>query len=161
MKKIILNPIGMFFSGLLLGIVSRLLDIYTQNLGNLFSQMAIWILFGVLISIYSPSKKKAMINIFPFCIGILITYYFVAFVTKGVYSSIFITGWTIFACLSPIFAYFTWMTKEKGAFAKIVSLGIVSISILSSVVLFDGFRIYDVVIDGIMIYFLFFKRIAR
>lgn len=157
----ILNPIGMFFSGLLLGIVSRLLDIYTQNLGNLFSQMAISILFGVLISIYSPSKKKAMINIFPFCIGMLITYYFVAFVTKGVYSSIFITGWTIFACLSPIFAYFTWMAKEKGAFAKIVSLCIVSISILSSVVLFDGFRIYDIVIDGIMIYFLFFKRIAR
>lgn len=64
----------MFFIGLLLGVGSRLLDIYTENLGNIFSQMAIWILFGVLISIYSRSKTKAMINIFPFCIGMLITY---------------------------------------------------------------------------------------
>ena len=67
----ILNPISMFFIGLLLGIVSRLLDIY------------------------SDSKKKAMINILPFCIGMLITYYFVAFITKGVYSTSFIIGWTV------------------------------------------------------------------
>ena len=67
-KKVILNPISMFVIGLVLGIISRLLDIYTSNIGNIFSQMAIWILLGVLISIYSSSKKKAMINIFPFCI---------------------------------------------------------------------------------------------
>lgn len=59
--------------GLILGIVSRLLDIYTENLGNIFSQMAIWILFGVLISIYSSSKKRAMLNILPFCVGMLMT----------------------------------------------------------------------------------------
>lgn len=112
MKKYILNPISMFVLGLVLGIISRLLDIYTSNLGNIFSQMAIWILFGVLISIYSKTKKKAMINILPFCIGMLITYYFVAFITKGVYSDTYIIGWTIFALCSPVFAYFTWMTKE-------------------------------------------------
>ena len=80
MKKYILNPPGMFFTGLLLGIFSRLMDIYTQNLGNIFSQMAVWILFGVLISIYSKTKKKAMLNIMPFCIGMLITYYIAAFI---------------------------------------------------------------------------------
>ena len=130
MKKYVLNPISLFFIGLVLGVISRLLDIYTQNLGNMFSQMAIWILFGVLISIYSKTKKKAVQNILPFCIGMLITYYFVAFISKGVYSSIFIIGWTIFAFCSPILAYFTWITKEKGVFPKIISIGIISISIL-------------------------------
>ena len=96
LKKVILNPISMFVIGLVLGIISRLLDIYTSNIENIFSQMAIWILLGVLISIYSSSKKKAMINIFPFCIGMLITYYFVAHITKGDYSNIFIVGWTIY-----------------------------------------------------------------
>lgn len=57
MRKSILNPISLFFIGMTLGIVSRLLDIYAQNLGNIFSQMAIWILLGVLISIYSSSVK--------------------------------------------------------------------------------------------------------
>ena len=161
MKKYVLNPISLFFIGLVLGVISRLLDIYTQNLGNMFSQMAIWIFFGVLISIYSKTKKKAMQNILPFCIGMLITYYFVAFISKGVYSSIFIIGWTIFAFCSPILAYFTWITKEKGVFPKIISIGIVSISILSSVILFDRLRVYDYIIDGLMMYYLFFKKIER
>lgn len=161
MKKYILNPISMFVIGLILGIISRLLDIYTSNLGNIFSQMAIWILFGVLISIYSSSKKKAMINIFPFCIGMIITYYYVAFITKGVYSNAYIIGWSIFAFCSSIFAYFTWITKEKGILPKIISIGILIISILSSVILYDRLRIYDLIIDGIMIYYLFIKKINR
>lgn len=161
MKKSILNPISLFFIGLILGIVSRLLDIYTQNLGNIFSQMAIWILFGVLISIYSSSKRRAMLNILPFCMGMLITYYFVAFITKGVYSYVFIIGWTVFALLSPIMAYFTWITKEKGIFPKIISSCIILVSLLSSLILFDRIRFYDIVISVIMIYFLFVKKIER
>lgn len=159
--KKLLNPLCMFILGLILGVISRLLDIYTTNLGNIFSQMAIWILFGVLISIYSSSKKKAMLNIFPFCIGMLITYYFVAFITKGVYSNSFIIAWTIFAFCSPILAYFTWMTKQKGIFPKIISIGIILVSMLSSIVLFDRLRIYDFIINGIMIYYLFIKKINR
>lgn len=58
MKKI-LRPHRMFCIGLILGIISRIFDIYTQNLGNIFSQMAIWILFGTLISIYSKTKKNS------------------------------------------------------------------------------------------------------
>lgn len=161
MRNKLLNPISMFVIGLFLGIISRLLDIYTQNLGNIFSQMAIWILMGTLISIHSKTKKQAIINIFPFCIGMLITYYFVAFITKGVYSNIFIIGWTIFALCTPIFAYFAWMTKEKGLFPKIISIGIILVSILSSIVLFDRLRVYDIIIDALLVYFLFFKKIER
>ena len=146
----------MFITGLCLGIISRLLDIYTQNLGNIFSQMAIWILFGVLISIYSKNKRKAMLNVLLFCIGMLITYYFVAFITNGVYSSTYIIGWSIFALCSPVMAYFT-----KGLFAKIISIGIVIVSILSSIILFDRLRIYDYIINLILIYTLFFKKIKR
>lgn len=160
MKKI-LNPLGMFITGLMLGVISRLLDIYTQNLGNMFSELAIWILLGTIISIYSKSKKKAMLNIFPFCIGMLITYYLVAALTNGVYSKVFILGWSIFALLSPIMAYFAWLTKEKGIFPKIISIGIVLVSFLSSIILFDKLRIYDYIIDLILIYILFFKKIER
>lgn len=45
-KKYILNPISMFIIGLILGIISKLLDIYTTNLGNIFfwnfSMDSIW-----------------------------------------------------------------------------------------------------------------------
>ena len=160
MKKI-LNPFMMFIIGLILGVISRLLDIYTQNLGNIFSELAIWILFGVLISINSETKKKAMLNIFPFCIGMLLTYYFVAFITKGVYSKDYIIDWTIFALFSPMMAYFTWKTKEDGILPKLISVAIVLVSILSSIILFDRLRIYDYIIDLILIYVLFFKKVKR
>lgn len=156
-----LNPFMMFIIGLILGVISRLLDIYTQNLGNIFSELAIWILFGVLISINSETKKKAMLNIFPFCIGMLLTYYFVAFITNGVYSKDYIIGWTIFALFSPMMAYFTWKTKEDGILPKLISVAIVLVSILSSIILFDKLRIYDYIIDLILIYVLFFKKVKR
>ena len=161
MKKYILNPIVMFICGLSLGIISRLLDIYTQNWGNIFSEFEIWILLGTLISIYSKSKKNAMTNVFLFCIGMLLTYYLTAYITKGVYSNVVIIGWTIFAFISPIMAYLTWMTKEKGIFSKIISVGIILFSVLSSIVLFDRLRIYDFIIDGVLIYVLFVKKINR
>ena len=161
MKKLILNPVGMLLIGFLLGVFSRCLDIYTTNLGNVFSQLAVCILFGVLISIYSSTKKRAACNLLPFSLGMLLTYYGTAMVTHGVYSRTFIVGWTVFALCSPIFAWFAWSAKEKGAFPVIVRIGILLVSVLSSVILFDGFRIYDWIINGLLIYFLFFKRIQR
>lgn len=151
----------MFFAGLLLGIVSRIFDICTENLGNIFSQTAIWILFGVLISIYSTSKVRAMANVLLFFVGMLITYYFAAFVTDSVYSTVFIVGCTAFALLSPIFAYLARMTKEKGVFPKIISVGIIAVSFLSSAVLFDRIRLYDFVINAVTAYFLFVKKVVR
>ena len=102
-----------------------------------------------------------MVNILLFCIGMLLTYYFTVYIAKGVYSNSYIIGWTIFALCSPIFAYFTWMTKEKGIFSKIISIGIILVSVLSSIILFDKLRISDYIIDGLLFYYLFVKKINR
>ena len=104
MKNRILRPAVMLAAGLLLGVASRLLDLYTQNPGNIFSQMAVWILLGTLISIYSPTPARAMANILPFCLGMLVTYYATAMLTDGVYSRTVIIGWTAFAFCSPALA---------------------------------------------------------
>ncbi|MCQ4022367.1 MULTISPECIES: hypothetical protein [unclassified Ruminococcus] len=161
MNRKLMSSIVMFAVGLGLGIVSRLLDIYAQNLGEVFSQMAIWILFGTLISIYSKTAKKAALNVFPFCVGMLITYYAVAVMTQGVYGTNFIIGWTLFALCSPVLAVLAWNSKEKGIFPGVIRIGIVAVSVLSSILLFDRLRIYDLVIDGMLVYFLFFKKVQR
>lgn len=59
LKNKILNPIIIFIIGAILEVLSKLFDIYTEILGNIFSEFAIWILLGTLISIYSETKKKA------------------------------------------------------------------------------------------------------
>jgi len=160
LKKYILNPVSMILIGGVLGILSKLFDIHSEILGNIFSEFSIWILLGVLICIYSNSKKKAMINIFLFCIGMLITYYITAEITNSVYSMTFIKGWSIFAFISPIFAYFTWTTKEEGIISKIISLGIIMVTFLLSTIIFNV-GIFDLIVIGILIYYLFFKKIER
>lgn len=161
MKSKILKPAPLFIIGLALGIIIRLLDVHTQNLGNVFSQIAIWILLGVLISIYSETKKKAMLNVFAFCIGMLASYYATAMATDGIFSYTIMIGWIVFAFCSPVFAYFTWLTKEKGLLSKVISAGIITISILSSIIFFDRLRIYDIIINALLVYFLFFKTVKR
>ena len=151
----------MLAAGVFLGIAARLFDIYLQNLGEIFSQMAVWILLGTLIAIYSPTKKAAMGNVFPFCMGMLASYYGTAAITHGVYGRVFIIGWTVFALTSPVMAYFAWMAKERGVFPKIIAAGIVAVSVMSSILLFDHLRLYDFIIDGMLIYVLFFKKIKR
>lgn len=167
MKKYILNPISLFFIGAILGIISKLLDIlfvgnlFMMTLGYMFSDLPIWVLLGILISIYSDTRKKAMINIFPFCIGMLISYYVTAELTNAVYSWNFIKGWTIFSCLSPLFAYFTWKTKEEGLFAKFISIGLILVTIIGNYILVRTFTIPDLIIIPTIVYFLFIKKVKR
>lgn len=155
------NPVSMLIAGLFLGTAARLFDIYCQVLGEVFSQIAVWILLGTLISVYSPTKKAAMLNILPFCAGMLTAYYVTAALTHGVYGRSFIIGWTVFALFSPIMAYFARMAKQSGIFPKIIGVGIVTASVLSTVLLFDRLRFYDLIIDGALIYLIFFKKIER
>ena len=58
-------------------------------------------------------------------------------------------------------AALVWHAKEPGWPGRAVAAGVVAAAALSSVVLFGGFRIYDALIDGALIYLLFFKRIRR
>ena len=51
--------------------------------------------------------------------------------------------------------------EAKRGMPKLISIGIVAVSVLSSVLLFDGFRIYDFLIDGCLIFFLFFVDVQR
>lgn len=157
----LLNPATALAAGLLLGVVSRLLDLYTQNLGNIFSQLAIWILLGTLIALYSPTRRQAMVNILPFCLGMLASYYAAAVLTHGVYSHTIIAGWTLFALCSPILAALAWTAKCPGLFPKLIGTGIVLASAASSILLFDRLRFYDLIIDALLVYFLFFAEIRR
>ena len=151
----------MFLLGAVLGVASKVLDIHTQNLGNIFSQMSIWILLGTLIAIFSKTKGKAALNVFVFCIGMLITYYITAELTNSAYGMTFIYGWAAFSVCSPVFAALTWMTKEKGVLGKIISFGILVVTLTVSMVVFDGPRVYDIVIMLVLVYFLFVHRVKR
>ena len=56
-KEYILHPISMFIIGLLTGIIIKLIDIHFRvqrfgfTLSDVFSELGIWILIGVIISV--------------------------------------------------------------------------------------------------------------
>lgn len=145
------------FVGAFLGALAKFADLYTQNLGNVFSQMSIWILICVLVATNSKTTLKAALNVFALCAGMLAAYYFTAFVLKAQYSKIYIIGWTVFALFSPIFGASAKFAKGKSVLCKVTAFCIVLFSFLSSAILFDGVRIYDYIINAVLIYFLFFK----
>ena len=166
-KDYILHPISMFIIGLLTGIIIKLIDIHFRvqhfgfSLSDVFSELGIWILIGVIISLFSKNKKYAMLNIFLFSIGMLITYYIIAEVTNSIYGWTFIKGWSLFACLSPMLAYLVTLTKEKGLLSLIIKIGIILVYLITNIIIFGGPRIYDIVFILILIYLLFIKKYKK
>lgn len=161
MKKLILSPVGMGVIGLALGVLSRLMDIYTDNLGDVFSELAVWILIGTLISVSCETVKQAMTAIAPFCYGMLFSYYLTERLMGDIFPRVYIIGWAVFAFFSPVFAGLVWYSREKGLFPGLIRAGVVACALLSSVLLYGGIGIEDIVIDIWLVYLLFIKRSER
>ena len=85
--KIKLNNKTTFILGALLGIISKLLDIndFNTGIGNMFSEVPIWILIGVFITFNSKDMRSAMLNVFLFNIAMIFTYYVTAEITNSIY----------------------------------------------------------------------------
>ena len=144
-EKAFLHTVFVACLGLALGVLAKLLDIYTTNLGNLFSQMSVWIFLCTLLAIYSSTPKRAAVNVFIFCSGMIAAYYATAIASKSIYSPLFAYGWTIFSFFSPVFAMCVRYAKGTGWIAKIISAGIIAVMLLIALFLFDKIRLSDVV----------------
>ena len=69
--KTAVHTAALFFCGLLTGIAIKLLDLHNPYLGDIFSQLSVWIFLGTVIAVYSSSPKRA--SVIFFCVGMLIT----------------------------------------------------------------------------------------
>lgn len=157
-KKIVYNPLVMLLLGLAAGALTRLADIYTQILCSVFSELSVWILVGVVIVLGCDSRRRACLDIFLFCAGMLITYYLVAEYTNGIWGWSFVYGWAAFTLLTPVLAYLTWFVKSGGVFGRLISVGIILVTLISSV-FYGGPHFYDIIICLALAYLLFVKKI--
>lgn len=132
--------------GILLGVAAKLLDIYTENLGNIFSQMSVWIFICTVMAVLSKSPWRAAANVFCFCIGMIVAYYLTAHLTESVYSLTFVYGWAAFSLASPLLAFCTWYSAGKGAAANIIAALIILVMLAAAAILFDKIRIADLLL---------------
>lgn len=157
-KKLI-NPVFMLLLGLMTGVGIKLLDIYTNNLGNVFSELTVWFLIGICISVFSASPLRAGLNLFVYSIGMLTTYYITAQLLDAVWGKSFAYGWAAFALILPILAFVTWYAKGRGFIAGVLRIGIVAVMIISSILF--SFGISDLVIIIIAVIILFTGNKSR
>lgn len=147
----------MLLLGLAAGALTRLADIHTQILCSVFSELSVWILVGVVIVLGCDSRRRACLDIFLFCAGMLITYYLVAEYTNGIWGWSFVYGWAAFTLLTPVLAYLTWFVKSGGVFGRVISIGIILVTLISSV-FYGGPHFYDIIICLALAYLLLVKK---
>lgn len=155
--KIVLQTAVFLLFGLLLDFASKWLDLNNEFFGNLFSRIMIWFVLCTAIAVYSKRPLSAMLEVFAFCIGMLVAYYLAAIWWDAVWSKTFMYGWIAFSLCSPILAFFTWYAKGKGAFALLLKAGILVVAPVAESLLF-GFRTYNLLLLIALVVILFEKH---
>lgn len=127
----ILYSAFIFFIGIILGIISKVLDETSSNLlphflevldlRNFLSRMGVWIFLAVLISVYSKSPIRSAINVFLFFVGMVGSYYLYTVMIAGFFPKSYMMIWIAMTILSPFMAFVCWYAKGKGIIAIFIS----------------------------------------
>lgn len=120
-----------FIVGIILGIVSKVLDTIPSNhvpyllrfldLGNFFSDMGIWLFLAVVISVYSQSPIRSAINVFLFFVGMVGSYYLYTVLVAGFFPKSYMMIWIVMTVISPFLAIVSWYAKGEGVIAIFIS----------------------------------------
>lgn len=133
LKRKIIYTISFFIIGILLGVLSKWLDNLSLNseiwshsiiekldLGNYFSEIAIWLLLALTISIYSTSPKRASINVFMFFLGMTISYHIYTNLYSGFNPMSYMMIWYGLTIISLFLAYISWYGKSDNLYSIII-----------------------------------------
>ena len=131
-------------AGIVLGIFSKWLDntaldstvwwqrlLEITDLGNFFSELAVWLLLALIIAVCSSSALQAALNVFLFFAGMCAAYHLYTILFSGFNPSSYMMIWYGITLLSPILAVFCWYAKGKGALPVILDTAIIAVFALS------------------------------
>ena len=141
-----------FIAGVILGIISKVLDTTSSNylpyfleifdLRNYFSRMGVWIFLAVVISVYSKTPIRSAINVFLFFAGMVGSYYLYTVLVSGFFPKSYMMIWIIMTCISPFAAFVCWYAKGKGIIA--ISISSIIFMFISRQTFVFGFWYFDI-----------------
>lgn len=129
-KKVVASSL-LFLAGVMLGVLSKMLDETSSNLlpsilqvldlRNFFSRVGVWLFLAMLIAVYSKSPVRAAINVFVFFVGMVGSYYFYTVMVAGFFPRSYMMIWIIMTAISPFMAFICWYAKGKGILSILIS----------------------------------------
>ena len=154
LSKQIAITLGIILFGFVLGVLQKWMDgtgsstlpaiLQQLDIGNYFGRLAIWILLGTIVSVYSESPLRAAINTFIFFISILAGYYLYCNYILGFLPRAYMMMWIVIAFASSFIAYICWYAKGEGFIAIIISSMIIGVLLAQAFNLniTQGFYVY-------------------
>ena len=143
-KSAVISAVFIIAAGIVLGIISKLLDnlaldstiwwhrlLETLDLGNFFSDFAIWLLVALIIAVFSPSALRAALNVFVFFAGVCVAYHVYTVLFSGFNPSSYMMIWYGITLLSPLLAVLCWYAKGTGTVPVILDIAIIAVFSLS------------------------------
>ena len=141
----IMNTLGIFILGIVLGIFSKYLDnlsLYDNiwwhrileiiDLRNVLSLFGVWILIAVCISVFSKTPVRAGINVFLFFLGMNVSYHIYTIVFAGFNPANYMMIWYGVTFISPFMAFICWYAKGNGIISLMIDIDIIAVMILCS-----------------------------
>lgn len=145
LSRKIINSLLILILGIALGIFSKCLDniainneIWWQNileilnLGNVFSELGVWVFFALTISVLSKTSVRSAINVLLFFIGMTLSYHLYTIIFSGFNPKSYMLIWYGLTLFSPILAYISWYAKGNNKVSIVLSGGIIAIMMLLS-----------------------------
>lgn len=133
-----------FAAGVLLGIFAKWLDnlaldpdigwhrvIERLDLGNFFSDLAVWLLAALLISLLSSSALRAARSVFLFFAGMCAAYHVYTILFAGFNPMSYMMIWYGLTLVSPFLAAACWYGGGEGTVSLILDTGIVAVFFLA------------------------------
>lgn len=147
-----LYSILIFILGVILGVISKVLDTTPSNLlpyfleildlRNFFSRMGVWIFLAVVISVYSKSPIRSAINVFLLFVGMVGSYYLYTVLVAGFFPKSYMVIWVVMTAISPFLALVCWYAKGKGIIA--ISISSIIFMFISRQSFAFGFWYFDI-----------------
>ena len=143
-KKAAINTACLFACGAILGCFSKWLDnlalddsvwwhrlLESLDLGNFFSEIAVWLLAAMMIAVFSASALRAALNVFVFFAGMCAAYHIYTVLFSGFDPAAYMMLWYGITLVSPLFAVLCWYARGTGTVSLLLDIGILAVFWLS------------------------------
>ena len=124
MVVLFFEAIALLFSGVILGIVTAMADVYLVGSASFLTHMLIWVLLNVILATHIESVGRAMWWSVPINLGFIESYYICTSAGFEGYPRALVATFALLAVLAPFLVFgLWWVKKSKNIYGWLLAAG--------------------------------------